>query len=989
MSTSGSVFSATLQEITNTKLDELSKGRSSFEHAKTSTLAALDTKADSVQRIMALGDGVKNCFDIKLDKAGKVMTGKTKHKQLEVELSNLDRFLDQAKYDPSVSAKTLDAWEQSLIRHLETQSLKFQYATLYGQLVTEWLSSSKQDETGDGGDVEMGEPFEDVGNAKKLESRMEWEQAVFEPAGIDANALELYLNRLFGANDEEMQDIQAGLKAVQDAVYKFEQQISTPDQFNISSLSWVIRGLRSSDLLSDEKRAVLKDFEGNDVILNEIADVLNMRISALSSWTWNSDEPIQVEMRRKISGIYHIHMDEDVLQAIFLHYIGVKWSVFFKDVFKRFRRKTGVWKSADEEIPKIDKLRLKYYLGSLSSSPCLRMERERIYKSTYFLAHLLKSERQTAETAEGEEEVEYATFAEHPRKRKVNAASTRSRNRAMPSQMARPAVGRPARSNSYFLMQAEVDDDSNDDDHDEEKEIFSDDEDNDKPRNAMTLKQDLLHLLSTDMSINKRLYGQMTAFHTVFQSWNTLLPHETILTILKHFGVSETWLNFFRKFLEAPLRFTDDGNSAAAVRNRRRGTPASHTLSDVFGETTFFCLDLAVNRETCGDVLWRVHDDMWFWSRDHNAAVKAWKKIEEFATVTGTEADPAKTGTVRVSSDVEKPLAIDQSLPEGEIRWGFLRLSPQTGKFEIDQTMVNAHIEELRKQLQGERKSILGFIQTWNSYAATLFTSNFGKAANCFGRDHVDNMLATHQRIQREVFSGMGDDKVSSVAEYLKRELDRRFGICDVPDGFIYFPMQLGGLDLQSPFISLLQIRDEVLESTSTALDAFQEAERKAYDRAKEKFLDCRVKKHQRGGGKRGGGKSDNTHWMPESMQERETFMPFEEYVRHREHFSFQHDSKGTRLHEVFGELMKRPKEKSVDPDDGKMWAALDQLRSHPGLKGITGHWASMDPYWRWVAMMYGPDMVGRFGGLNVVDPGLLPVGMVTLFRERRVQWQG
>jgi hypothetical protein len=42
----------------------------------------------------------------------------------------------------------------------------------------------------------------------------------------------------------------------------------------------------------------------------------------------------------------------------------------------------------------------------------------------------------------------------------------------------------------------------------------------------------------------------------------------------------------------------------------------------------------------------------------------------------------------------------------------------------------------------------------------------------------------------------------------------------------------------------------------------------------------------------------------------------------------------------------------------------------------------------RWVALLYGQDMIERFGGLNIVEKGLLPMGMVTLFRSGRVKWQ-
>ncbi|KAF7556580.1 hypothetical protein G7Z17_g1325 [Cylindrodendrum hubeiense] len=975
MATSGSVFSDTLQEITNTKLDELSKRRYRFEEAKSALLVYTQAEDDTVKRLETLSEGVKNCFAIPVDRAGKVITKQTKHPRLETELKNLDRFLAQAQCDPSVSAKTLHAWEQSLLSHLDTQSLKFQYADLYGKLVTEWLSDSKKEQDAATDDVEMGDTFEDVGDAAKLESREKWEQMVFEPANVDEAALEKYLHHLFGFSNEDKKPIRKALKNFQNAVYSFEAQLSTQNQFNIRSLKWVIQGLHASDLLSDEKREVLKDFEGNNIILNEIADVLNMRMSALSSWTWCADTPVPVEMRRKINGIYNIHMHEDLLQAIFLQYIGVKWSVFLKGAFVTFRNTEGAWKSARKDIPKADKQRLGYYLGSLQREPCLQSVRTKIHNNNYFMAQLMGHEQQATSAVEGDEEAEYSTeyAGTTSFKRKAVAPPAQApggyRHRKVLSRKA-PRISSPAFSPSspFMDLAAEVDEEDDDEDEDEGDDI----------RNPMALKQNLLHLLSTEITINKRLYGEMTAFHSVFESWNPLLPHKTVHTVLKYLGVSELWLDFFKKFLEAPLKFIDDDKSTPA-RTRRRGTPASHVLSDVFGETTLFCLDFAVNQSTSGSALWRVHDDVWFWSRDHSVAVAAWKTVGEFASVTGTQINPTKTGTVRVANNPDQKLKIDKSLPEGEIRWGFLRLSPQKGRFEIDQTMVDAHIEELDKQLHDKPKSIFAFIQAWNTYASTFFTSNFGKAANCFGREHVDNMLATHERIQRQIFSTLpqGDQKVSSVAEYLKTAISQRFGISDVPEGYLYFPMELGGLDLQSPFISLLQIRDEVPESPSELLGALERAERDAYEQAKTLFLDGHIQRYA----------LDEPLWEPESVCDRQTFMSFDEYVRYREEFKFNHHSGETRLPNVFRQLMKRPVEKSIDPDDSKVWTAHNQLGGQANLRGITNSWNSMQPYWRWVSMMYGPEIVDRFGGLNIVDPGLLPMGMVTLFRDKRVKW--
>lgn len=70
-----------------------------------------------------------------------------------------------------------------------------------------------------------------------------------------------------------------------------------------------------------------------------------------------------------------------------------------------------------------------------------------------------------------------------------------------------------------------------------------------------------------------------------------------------------------------------------------------------------------------------------------------------------------KNGSVRISND--KSVSIDGRPPEGEIRWDFLRLDEKSGRFDIDQYMVDGHVEELRMQLQNKSKSVIDYIQTW------------------------------------------------------------------------------------------------------------------------------------------------------------------------------------------------------------------------------------------------------------------------------------
>ena len=189
----------------------------------------------------------------------------------------------------------------------------------------------------------------------------------------------------------------------------------------------------------------------------------------------------------------------------------------------------------------------------------------------------------------------------------------------------------------------------------------------------MQLKQQVIHLLSTEIAINTRLHRELTAFHAVFEDWESLLPHETIYTVLRFPVFSQHWLGFFERYLQAPLRFVDEDHVSSKVR--RRGIPTSHALSDVLSETVLFCLDLAVNQAATGQPLWRYGDDLWFWYPDHHMVVEAWNAVERFASVTGTSINRRKTGTVRISENRDSH-EIHPELPQGEIRWGFLVLSP-------------------------------------------------------------------------------------------------------------------------------------------------------------------------------------------------------------------------------------------------------------------------------------------------------------------------
>ena len=112
--------------------------------------------------------------------------------------------------------------------------------------------------------------------------------------------------------------------------------------------------------------------------------------------------------------------------------------------------------------------------------------------------------------------------------------------------------------------------------------------------------------------MNTKLYNEHAVICSDFEWFGPSLPHASILTVLEFFGITTEWLDFFKKWLAAPLRFVDSGE----IRLRKRGTPFDYTLSTFCGEAVLFVMDFAVNQASDGLRFYRLHDDLWLFDSD-------------------------------------------------------------------------------------------------------------------------------------------------------------------------------------------------------------------------------------------------------------------------------------------------------------------------------------------------------------------------------------
>ena len=78
-----------------------------------------------------------------------------------------------------------------------------------------------------------------------------------------------------------------------------------------------------------------------------------------------------------------------------------------------------------------------------------------------------------------------------------------------------------------------------------------------------------------------------------------------------------------------------------------------------------------------------------------------------------------------------------------------------------------------------------------------------------------------------------------------------------------------------------------------------------------------------------------------------------------------------------------------------KWWEAYKELQKAPTASSIKLssridedlNCASLDGYQEWNAALYAEDIFRRFGTLTIVEPTLIPVGMVSVFKSSKIQW--
>ncbi|KAL8880726.1 MAG: hypothetical protein Q9192_007956, partial [Flavoplaca navasiana] len=719
----------------------------------------------------------------------------------------LKRFMAQDVPDPCAP---IYRYERRLKSIINAHFLRYQYAVLYQDILQEWQLRSTEPEPLI--DDTSSEPY-DLSRSKE-EYRRVWESNVFVAKETNQNAIADWLQGFFISTKDNTQAFE-NFKA---EVAGFEKSMkSNKKHFTKYTLNWCLWGLLRSDLLTDGKKQVLIAMNQDTEARGDMIDVLNMRMNTLDDWTW-PEAGVSTEQRWSVADKYRFFHDEDLMDALLIRYIGVKWSVQISKSLSTFAKSQPLLSQLNL-VSNDERQRREQYFGAGKDHRFgVQGGRLATYEADFFLTQLLKDE----------EEIDRGYDQDYEQETNWD--------------------------NDQGSEQEETDRS-----HDRGSESGDEEGGLKTRRSQAELNVLLLQLLSAEVAVAKGLDREFVVLQSDFKSFGPSIPHTTIVAVLSFFGISQQWIQFFMRVLEMPIIVEEEGVKAN-IRIRQRGTPNSSPLADFLSELMLFCLDYSCWQRTSGLRLYRLHDDFWLWGSE-DACVRGWYAMTDFAKVMGLELNKEKTGCVRVSK-ATTPLA--PSLPQGDVRWGFLKLA-HTGDFLPDDSLIDIHISRLITQLASS-KSVFAWIRIWNSYGVNAVMSKLGgeRPANSFGAEHIARMQRCFAKTHNRVFEGEGN-----VASHLRRELKKRFPCCpaDVPDAFIFLPAGFGGLGVYNPFIRLRQLEGQVSANPNKIMDDFCQTEVRNYQIAKAAYP-------MRKSG------------PPTRHHNRDRFPSFAEYTRDREHLS-------------------------------------------------------------------------------------------------------
>lgn len=857
------------------------------------------------------------------------------------DLSIIARHVENS-HDSSISHEKLLSLERQIMERLHKQLNRYETTSLHLDLMKEVMGSDKHGEssTPSLNALSLEDEFEVVEDG--LEALWEKFQAeAFTAKDVDVEALEAYL-----AGSVEGNGCSADLEELRDDMRRYGEEILDGDiEIEEAELEWCIMDLLKNDLISDNKKKTLQGYIQNQVALKELLGVLNMK--SIRQWGWKrTNKGLPVAARRDIEGHYHMAVEEDLMDTLFLHCVAIGWAQKLKTCLSDYIRYMN--RSNKRELSSADRKEHEFFLEMMPYEPPPPPEPK-------FCPELLGACPPLPPPLP-----DVWVMPKHKTKKKAPEAYPGPMCIAPPpppppfSVVMPPPPPPPPRMSKCHISET-LDDER----HCVYKRDFFMSRlptvDGCRPKTVPSeeVQANLIKVLAAELKLRAAFDGQPTCTAVEFHSLATALPHQTALTVLKFLGVPEVFTDFFARYLAADMNIGPSSHGTRdRVLTRACGVPERHGLELLFTEAVMFFAELAVLKKV-GLPMYRLGPKCYFVGTEAQSEVVA-KELASFSQHTKLDFD-------------------DVSVQSEHLDIGFLELSDNAPT--VMQSAVDAYARRVKKQLLAQT-TVFDWIRVWNSTIGTYAAHLFGPLVDMFGKDHLQSVKVAYHQIFNLVF-----ENELGLTNHLQGMLRARsyFALTSSPlalEAIIYLPQSFGGLGVKSPFVALNLARNMDCDANSMIKDYF-DTETRYYDAALKNWSalsqDDVTKKHAAvfpDGNDQAISASRDADSGPT------TFMTKEALTRHREYARFPHLPPGLHRDYIYSMPRSCPGALRI-PCILDLYQALlnetvddvfvsERIKDEVRESGPCKRWGKLSKEDQWVLMMYGDECLERFGGLDI-----------------------
>jgi hypothetical protein len=914
-------ISPMLKEAVELRIDELGRAKDAFiRHYQSDAPSAANN--DTIVR-------VKNLLE--------EITTLNPELENDDDLDIMARYMNQASTNHVLSESKVLKFEQQLRGKLSMHLSRLEVSTLHCQLLREALDTGYTDILAfdKPESVDLEEDFEVV--EQEFDDVLErFEKKTFAAGDTNTEEVKTYLCGLLDDGGDLSK-----LEELRDELQTFETELQTDGlEMDQDFLMWCILDILKNGIISEERKKTLEGYLQSPIALRELVSVLNIKPVRNFAYK-DAEKGLPVTALQDADGHYSIVVEEGVIDSLFLRALGMRWAMKLKSCLNQFKRDSSAFMSPNLSEGEADKR--SYFLdrdpGEIPTAnvPCS------IWPPNFPPVPMPPPPMDMGMGMPPPPPPPPPAVMVVPSKKKYKSMKNRLcyPPQPPPSHCGSIAYRRHANyTQQYFMSRLPT-------------EIGS--TPNLKP--AEEVQAGLIKTLAVERRIRKGLDGQAHAGSAHFKSLASLLPHQTILTVLEFLGFGQLSLDVFGSFLSAKL------NIGPAVRGspdrilpRARGVPDGHALELVFTEAVMFFLELALSKKTTS-VLYRLKDSCYFVGNDEEYKLYQYE-VRAFANIMGLEVEMEETQSIGL-------------------------LSLDTG-IETDKVVTYAH--RIKKQLQG-CNSVLEWVGLWNNTIGTYAAHLFGPLANVFGKAHQEEVKETYNVIYDIIFDG------GSLTAHVESLLATS-GLTNPPvsiDALIYLPQAYGGLGVKNPFITL-GLAQQLPNDPNADLKTYLEDEELYYKRAAENYALFDANVYAR---KLNYIFNNDKARMDAAVgpgRDLNIFMTKEELVANREKTTYPNlltppgypyvftSTKLPSLYDVYRDMLSEPKDEM--PESEKIRDEVTRLED----KGDMESWRSLSAEDKWVLQLYGDECFEKFGGLEIWIGEHVPQEVLKLVRG--VAWE-